>query len=103
MLGSGDPPENWTMLSRPADVAHIPEVAHVMVEGGAQTASGFISADLIDRLLLYRAPILLGAGRPALGDIGLESLSQAHGRWRLSESRMFGQDRLEVYLRERGG
>ena len=71
-----------------------------MVEGGAQTASAFLAAGLVDRLLLYRAPILIGTGKPALGDIGLAALADAHGRWTLTDSRMLGIDRLEVYERD---
>jgi len=52
-------------------------------------------------LLLYRAPILIGSGRPALGDIGLSDLGRAHGRWRLADSRLLGSDRLDVYERIR--
>jgi diaminohydroxyphosphoribosylaminopyrimidine deaminase/5-amino-6-(5-phosphoribosylamino)uracil reductase len=51
--------------------------------------------------LLYRAPILIGGGRPALGDIGLAHLAEAHGRWRLHDARMLGIDRLELYERTR--
>jgi diaminohydroxyphosphoribosylaminopyrimidine deaminase/5-amino-6-(5-phosphoribosylamino)uracil reductase len=86
-------------LRRPEDIAALPAVDHLFVEGGAETASAFLRADLVDRLLLYRAPILIGAGTPALGDIGLTQLGDAHGRWKLADSRMLGSDRLEVYER----
>ena len=72
-----------------------------MVEGGARAASAFIAADLVDRLLLYRAPILIGAARAALGDIGLQTLAHAHGRWQLIDARMLGPDRMELYERVR--
>ena len=91
----------WETLPSPAAIADLTGVDHLFVEGGAGAASAFLAADLVDRLLLYRAPILIGAGRPALGDIGLGSLAQAHGRWRLAEARMLGQDRLEIYHRTR--
>ena len=39
----------------------------------------------------------LYAGHVDLGDIGLEDLADAHGRWRLCDSHMLGVDRLEVY------
>lgn len=74
---------------------------HLLVEGGAQTAAAFLRADLVDRMLLYRAPILIGAGKASLGDIGLSDLAEAHGRWALSDARQLGSDRLEVYLRQR--
>jgi diaminohydroxyphosphoribosylaminopyrimidine deaminase/5-amino-6-(5-phosphoribosylamino)uracil reductase len=90
----------WGWLRRPTDIATLP-ADHLLVEGGASAAGAFLAADLVDRLLLYRAPILIGNGRPAIGDIGLASLSEAHGRWALTESRTFGRDRLEIYERRR--
>jgi diaminohydroxyphosphoribosylaminopyrimidine deaminase/5-amino-6-(5-phosphoribosylamino)uracil reductase len=84
-------------LGRPADITTLESVDHLLVEGGAKTAAAFLREGLVDRLLLYRAPILIGSGKPALGDIGLTDLSAAHGRWRLTDTRMLGSDRLEVY------
>jgi diaminohydroxyphosphoribosylaminopyrimidine deaminase / 5-amino-6-(5-phosphoribosylamino)uracil reductase len=86
------------VLTSPNDMASLPG-DHLFVEGGAGAAAAFLKADLVDRLLLYRAPILLGAGKPALGDIGLGSLADAHRRWRLQDARALGSDRLEVYER----
>jgi len=101
MLGGGDPPAGWTAIRTPQDVASLDGVDHLLVEGGAGAASAFLAADMVDRLLLYRAPILIGDGRPALRNIGLDSLDAAHGRWRLSDARQSGPDRLEVYARVR--
>lgn len=98
MLGSGDAPDGWEVIRTPADIAKL-DCNNVMVEGGAVTATAFLKAELVDRLLLYRAPIFIGAGKACLGDIGLGQLSDAHGRWRLSDSRSLGKDRLEVYER----
>jgi diaminohydroxyphosphoribosylaminopyrimidine deaminase/5-amino-6-(5-phosphoribosylamino)uracil reductase len=88
-------------ITSPQDISALEAVDHLFVEGGAQTAASFLRADLVDRLLLYRAPILIGTGKSALGDIGLADLAGAHGRWRLSDARMLGRDRLEVYQRAR--
>ncbi len=99
MLGSGDPPPGWDIIRAPQDIATLEAVDHLMVEGGAKTAATFLRADLVDRLLLYRAPILIGDGLASLGDIGLASLDAAHGRWTATQSRMLGPDRLEVYAR----
>ena len=87
-------------IAHPEDIATLP-CDHLLIEGGSQTAAAFLRADLVDRLLLYRAPILIGAGKASLCDIGLSSLADAHGRWRLADARMLGSDRLEVYLRQR--
>ncbi|UAK24815.1 bifunctional diaminohydroxyphosphoribosylaminopyrimidine deaminase/5-amino-6-(5-phosphoribosylamino)uracil reductase RibD [Sphingomonas nostoxanthinifaciens] len=93
--------EGWEVIPDPAAVSALIDVDHLLVEGGAVTASAFLAADLVDRLLLYRAPILIGGGRPAIGDIGLASLAAAHGRWRVVDARALGSDRLEVYERAR--
>jgi len=86
-------------IGDPREISTLADVDHLFVEGGARTASAFLAEGLVDRILLYRAPILIGAGKPALGDIGLASLADAHGRWTLIDSRMLGIDRLEVYER----
>ena len=86
------------VIDSPAAIASLPG-DHLFVEGGAGAASAFLAAGLVDRLLLYRAPILIGGGRPALGDISLASLADAHGRWTMVDSRQLGSDRLEVYER----
>ncbi|WP_133030041.1 bifunctional diaminohydroxyphosphoribosylaminopyrimidine deaminase/5-amino-6-(5-phosphoribosylamino)uracil reductase RibD [Sphingomonas sp. PP-CE-1G-424] len=91
----------WTVIDEPHAIATLPSVDHILVEGGAAVASAFLAADLVDRLLLYRAPILIGGGKPALRDIGLVDLANAHGRWAIVDARQLGMDRLEVYERER--
>lgn len=100
LLGHREAPPGWERIGRPSDIAGLAGVDHLLVEGGARTAAGFVAADLVDRLLIYRAPLLLG-GRPALGDIGLDRLADAHGRWRLADARQLGSDRLEAYERVR--
>jgi diaminohydroxyphosphoribosylaminopyrimidine deaminase/5-amino-6-(5-phosphoribosylamino)uracil reductase len=96
MLGSGDAPEGWEVIRTPQDIAVL-DCNSLIVEGGAQTASAFLRAGLVDRLMLYRAPVLIGGGKPCLGDIGLTDLAAAHGRWQLSDTQMLGKDRFEVY------
>ncbi len=99
--GTGVGSANWTVIASPAAIATLPDIDHILVEGGAAVASAFLAADLVDRLLLYRAPILIGGGKPALRDIGLTDLAEAHGRWAVVDARQLGSDRLEVYERER--
>ena len=98
LLSRGGAVDGWSAIASPAAVADLP-VDHLLVEGGAGAAAAFLRADLVDRLLLYRAPILIGGGRASIGDIGVTDLADAHGRWRLRDSRMLGSDRVEVYER----
>lgn len=97
MLTRGAAPEGWAAIATPAAIAGLDGVNDLLVEGGAQTAAAFLRAGLVDRLLLYRAPILLGGGKSALADIGLGDIDAAHGRWRLIDARALGSDRMERY------
>lgn len=92
-----DAPPGWIAIRSPGDIPDLPG-DHLMVEGGAATAAAFLAEDLVDRLILYRAPILIGDAR-TLDDIGLTYLPAAHGRWHMIQSRQLGVDTLEVYQR----
>jgi diaminohydroxyphosphoribosylaminopyrimidine deaminase/5-amino-6-(5-phosphoribosylamino)uracil reductase len=92
-----DAPEGWLVINAPGDIFVTPLPGdHLLVEGGAAAAASFLAAGCVDRLVLYRAPILIGNAR-TLDGFGLTDLSAAHGRWHLTDTRMLGSDRLEVY------
>ncbi len=90
---------NWIVIDSPVAIAGLAGIDHLLVEGGARTAAAFLAADLVDRLLIYRAPVVIGGGLAAIGDIGLGALADAHGRWEPVDARRLGSDRLEVYER----
>ncbi len=50
---------------------------HVLVEGGAQLASEFISLGLFDEILIYQAPLLVGGTNVAVTDIGISTMKDA--------------------------
>ena len=79
------------------------DVNDLLVEGGSATATAFLTADLVDRILIYRAPIIVGEGKSSFGYVGLDAIADAHGRWRIRDERRLGPDRLEVYERVREG
>lgn len=99
VLTSGEV-EGAQTIATPSDISRIPS-QYLYVEGGAQTAASFLKADLVDRLELYRAPILIGGGMPAVPDFGLAELAQAHDRWQPVERRMLGPDTYEAFARIR--
>lgn len=101
VLTRGSVPDGWTAIADIAAPAAFSDAQYLFVEGGAQTAAAFLAADMVDRLLLYRAPIIVGAGLPCIGDIGLGPLAEAHGRWRNVDRRTLGSDALDVYERVR--
>jgi diaminohydroxyphosphoribosylaminopyrimidine deaminase/5-amino-6-(5-phosphoribosylamino)uracil reductase len=100
LLTRGEAVDGWTRLGSPEEAFGLGDVNDLLVEGGSATASAFLAADLVDRMLIYRAPILIGDGKSSVGYIGLTDLADAHRRWTLADSRMLGIDRLEVYERD---
>lgn len=62
-------------------------IRHLMIEGGPTLLTACMAQDLVDELYWYRAPLLLGAGKPALGELGVDTLSQA-ARWELDDLSM---------------
>ena len=103
LLTRGEAVDGWETLASPEDVHRLHDVNDLLVEGGSATATAFLTADLVDRILIYRAPIIVGEGKSSFGYVGLDAIADAHGRWRVTEERRLGPDRLEVYERVREG
>jgi diaminohydroxyphosphoribosylaminopyrimidine deaminase/5-amino-6-(5-phosphoribosylamino)uracil reductase len=72
-------------------------VRSLLVEGGATLAAAFVRDALVDRLVIFRAPLVLGAG--SLNAFGTAEPVRAADaqRWRLVESRRFEDDEMTVY------
>jgi diaminohydroxyphosphoribosylaminopyrimidine deaminase/5-amino-6-(5-phosphoribosylamino)uracil reductase len=101
LLTRGEAVTGWETLHSPRDVYGLHDVNDLLVEGGSATASAFLTEDLVDRILIYRAPIIVGEGKSSFGYVGLDSIADAHGRWDLIDEQRLGVDRLEVYERVR--
>lgn len=50
---------------------------HVFLEGGPTLAAAFLEAGLVDEVVVYVAPMLLGAGPAAVGDLGITTIADA--------------------------
>ncbi|WP_228242767.1 bifunctional diaminohydroxyphosphoribosylaminopyrimidine deaminase/5-amino-6-(5-phosphoribosylamino)uracil reductase RibD [Porphyrobacter sp. GA68] len=100
VLTREEAPDGRAVLREPEAIFAMEE-QYLYIEGGAETAAAFLRADLVDRLDLYRAPILVGAGRSAVGDLGITELARTHGLWRQVERRQLGSDLYEAYERTR--
>lgn len=72
-------------------------VNYLYVEGGAQVASAFLDAGLVDRIELYIAPIQIGAGVKAPAAI----LPGALNDWRTVETCQLGSDHFAAYQRRK--
>ncbi|UWQ17506.1 bifunctional diaminohydroxyphosphoribosylaminopyrimidine deaminase/5-amino-6-(5-phosphoribosylamino)uracil reductase RibD [Jannaschia sp. M317] len=74
-------------------------LTRVYCEGGGSYAASLLQADLVDRMDSYTAGIAIGAeGRPALGVMGLDALTQAP-RLALTDTRRIGPDILHRWAR----
>jgi len=103
LLTRGESVDGWEILRNPQDVCRLHDVNDLLVEGGSATATAFLTEDLVDRILIYRAPIIVGEGKSSFGYVGLDAIADAHGRWAMVDERRLGVDRLEVYERVRQG
>jgi diaminohydroxyphosphoribosylaminopyrimidine deaminase/5-amino-6-(5-phosphoribosylamino)uracil reductase len=50
---------------------------HVFLEGGPTLAAAFLGAGLVDEIVAYVAPVLLGAGQQAVADLGITTIAEA--------------------------
>ena len=50
---------------------------HVFLEGGPTLAAAFLRAGVVDEVVTYVAPMLLGRGRAAVGELGIRTISKA--------------------------
>lgn len=74
---------------------HARGIQKVFIEGGPTLASAFIAADLVDQVLVYLAPVLLGGHRLALTDIAVPTIAAAR-RLTIDEWLPLGADVLAV-------
>jgi diaminohydroxyphosphoribosylaminopyrimidine deaminase/5-amino-6-(5-phosphoribosylamino)uracil reductase len=78
------------------------DVVSVLLEGGPTLAGAFVAQGLVDRVIGYVAPALLGDGPHALRDAGVGTISAAH-RLRLDDVARTGDDvRLTLRPAQRG-
>ena len=101
LLTRGEVPAGWKAIASPGEIASILPAQYLMVEGGAQTARAFLTAGLVDRMLLYRAPITIAGDVPRLPELTAPALTApaltGSVAWQHIDSRPLGSDTLDVY------
>jgi len=73
--------------------------ARVFAEGGAEVASSLVSGDLVDEVVILRAPVVVGAdGVRALAGMALSAIERSP-RYRLVATSTVGEDTMRRYVR----
>jgi len=87
--------DSRTMVIRTRDphevVQAMADRTDVLVEGGPTLAGAFLRAGVIDRIVAYVAPILLGGPITAVDDVGVLSMAHAQ-RWTFDGVERVGPD-----------
>ena len=95
--------DSRTMVIRTRDphevIKALSDRTDVLLEGGPTLAGAFLRAGVIDRILAYVAPILLGGPITAVDDVGVLSIAHAQ-RWRFDGDRA---DRARPAAQPRSG
>ncbi|MCX2930284.1 bifunctional diaminohydroxyphosphoribosylaminopyrimidine deaminase/5-amino-6-(5-phosphoribosylamino)uracil reductase RibD [Mycobacterium sp. CVI_P3] len=89
--------DSRTMVIRTHDphevIRALSDRTDVLVEGGPTLAGAFLRAGVIDRILAYVGPILLGGPVTAVDDVGVPSIARAL-RWQYDGVDRIGPDLL---------
>jgi diaminohydroxyphosphoribosylaminopyrimidine deaminase/5-amino-6-(5-phosphoribosylamino)uracil reductase len=75
------------------------DVMRILVEGGSRIASTLVGAELVDEVILFRAPVVVGPdGVRALDGYALSAIERSP-RYRQIEATVVGDDQMRRYLR----
>ena len=91
VVGERDLPAGARVLDDEAETLHLrdrdPHVVldvlfergrrHVLLEGGPTLAAAWLRAGVVDEVVAYVAPVLLGAGTAAVADLGITTITDA--------------------------
>ncbi len=94
-----------TLQLRTHDLAAVTKELHsrgvrsVLLEGGPTLGAAFCAAGLVDEVIAYVAPLLLGAGSSAVGPLGVETLADAT-TWTLHDVTRLADDVRLTYRRK---
>lgn len=53
------------------------QVSSILVEGGPQVVASFFEAGIFERIVCFVAPVIIGSGIHAVGDLGIQKVKEA--------------------------
>jgi diaminohydroxyphosphoribosylaminopyrimidine deaminase/5-amino-6-(5-phosphoribosylamino)uracil reductase len=72
-------------------------VRHLLVEGGAALASSFLADGVVDRLIIFQAPVILGSGALSAFAMVPATTAEQAPRLRVVARRELGPDLMTIY------
>ncbi|MCB1487004.1 MAG: bifunctional diaminohydroxyphosphoribosylaminopyrimidine deaminase/5-amino-6-(5-phosphoribosylamino)uracil reductase RibD [Bauldia sp.] len=98
VIETSDGPNGLNLPEALADLAE-EGFTRVFVEGGARVAASLLADDLLDEIVLFRAPVVVGPdGVRALEGYALSAIERSP-RFRQIEAATVGDDQMRRYLR----
>lgn len=93
--------DDWLHLTEHAPhdalaALHERQIRHVLLEGGPTVAAAWLGAGVIDEVLAYIAPTLLGAGPSLIADLSVPTLTAARRLTLLDVERLEDDVRLRL-------
>jgi len=87
------------LLSLPLVLEKLSElkIASVLVEGGGEIFTSFIKEKIFDKISIFLAPIIIGDGIQGIGNLGIQSLSEAFRLERVTIQIVDNQALIEGY------
>jgi diaminohydroxyphosphoribosylaminopyrimidine deaminase/5-amino-6-(5-phosphoribosylamino)uracil reductase len=74
------------------------QIGHILLEGGSKLFSSFLAEDLIDELIVYQSPKILGTGISPFASLKPQSLADAN-KFDLQQVTKVGADAKSVWRR----
>ncbi|HEY4218425.1 MAG TPA: bifunctional diaminohydroxyphosphoribosylaminopyrimidine deaminase/5-amino-6-(5-phosphoribosylamino)uracil reductase RibD [Gemmatimonadaceae bacterium] len=73
------------------------DIRSLFLECGPRLAGSFLGQSLVDRLIIFRAPVVLGEGSPRAFAYAPAGFEESLGRSRILEEQRFGDDVMTTY------
>ncbi len=74
-------------------IAGVRGITSLMIEGGREVFTSALKAGIVDKLLIFISPKVMGEGMGGVGDLGVRELSSAYRLYNMKSQRM-GEDLL---------
>jgi len=93
-------PDHGLDLDKTMKALAVRNLTRILVEGGSHLAASLLRANLVDRIIWFRAPIILGGdGLPALQALNVDTVAEGV-HLKLLKSETIGKDVAETYAIE---